>query len=104
VKIRTSILHFIFAVLLLLSQQMAVSHAISHTEILTQSVVQDDGQPSDSVCDQCLALCSLASALGGTFSFGLGNLFAHTKIALDVFENFFPANLRPFNSRAPPVL
>ena len=107
-KIRTTALHFILALLLLLSQQLAVlhanSHAISHAEIRTASVFQNDGLPGDSVCDQCVALGSLSSTLKGAFSFGLSAIFTHTKISLEFHEHVLPALLRPFNSRAPPVL
>jgi predicted lysophospholipase L1 biosynthesis ABC-type transport system permease subunit len=74
---RRSFIRVLLSLLLLLSQQMAVSHAMTHwagsregaTRLLKAAGQQDERGVSaafaqDQTCEQCLAFAQIASALG----------------------------------------
>lgn len=101
-KIRPAILHLLFALLLLVAQQLAMAHALAHAGTATANSTQDQSLPGESYCDQCLAATAIGSALTAALPPLPANLFDHASIRTDFVERCFPATTRPFNSRAPP--
>jgi hypothetical protein len=110
---RRSAIRVLLSLLLLLSQQMALSHNAWHWKsALAQSMhVHEDGDDrlakafaADQTCDQCLAFAQIASALGST-----PNTFAVPRvISSTVVRSASQApclrTVCPFQSRAPPVV
>ena len=114
---RRRIVHVLLSLLLLVSQQMAFAHAMSHwtgklgsTHPAAQLVqAADDGDLSSAVaqdrsCFQCLAFAQMASAIGGTpRQFAPLDLQAERVIALATTERA-PRTVCVFHSRAPPFV
>ena len=110
---RRSMFRVLLSLVLLLSQQMAMSHALSHwTSQLGGPVVQKavgDAELSsafaqDRSCAQCLGLAQLAAPLANAPLRFVAPEMADI-LALDTVGH--PARirlLRAFDSRAPPVL
>lgn len=111
VKARRPIFHALLALLLVLSQQLGLAHAVSHWSGYRQGMeqVQDSdggvnaGLALDHNCSQCLAFAQLASAIyTPEFTFPTVAFVAPLATAADS-----PApgrrNLRPYDSRAPPL-
>lgn len=114
-NIRRNFFHVLLSLLLVFSQQMGYSHALSHTAAATgivQAAEPADDEVSTSItklgldhsCAQCMAFAQIASAVDSRFhSFPLA---ANTSVAIA----FTPAPLDcqrticGFRSRAPPVL
>ncbi|MGZ5787447.1 MAG: hypothetical protein ACXWJM_16160 [Ramlibacter sp.] len=71
---RRALNHLLLSIVLLLSQQMAIAHVISHwgsraaTTSVQATVARDDGfsKPiaQDQGCEQCLAFAQIATAVG----------------------------------------
>lgn len=114
---RRRIVHVLLSLLLLVSQQMAFAHAMSHwtgklgsTHALAQ-LVQADGDrdlsssvAQDRSCFQCLAFAQMASAIGSTpRQFAPLDLQAERVIALATTERA-PRTVCVFHSRAPPFV
>jgi hypothetical protein len=114
---RRRIVHVLLSMLLLVSQQMAFAHAMSHwtgklgatrpVAALVQAQVDNDGDLSSAVaqdrsCFQCLAFAQMASAIGSTpRQFAPLDLQAERVIALVTTERA-PRTVCVFHSRAPP--
>jgi hypothetical protein len=73
--IRRSITHVLLALLLLVSQQMVLSHSMAHWSSGSRTVANarhgGDNRLSKAVaqdqsCDQCLAFAQIATAIGGS--------------------------------------
>ncbi len=95
--------HLLFALLLLIAQQLAVVHPLSHLASPAQkSAIQEGHEPGALSCDQCLALSPLGAGLGNALAPGLNAPFEHVRNLADMFATFLPAGHRPFDSRAPP--
>ena len=117
---RRRLVHVLLSMLLLVSQQMAFAHAMSHwtgklgathpVTALVQAAQSDgDGDLSSSVaqdrsCFQCLAFAQMASAIGSTpRQFAPLDLQAERVIALATTERA-PRTVCVFHSRAPPFV
>jgi hypothetical protein len=112
---RRRIVHVLLSLLLLVSQQMAFAHAMSHfsgklgTAHPAIQLVQgdEDSDLSSSVakdrsCTQCLAFAQMASAIGSNArSFAPLDLQDERVIALATTEAT-PRTVCAFRSRAPP--
>ena len=113
---RRRIVHVLLSLLLLVSQQMAFAHAMSHwtgklgTAHAAAALVQaEDGKDlssavaQDRSCFQCLAFAQMASAIGSTpRHFAPLDLQAGRAIALATTERA-PSTVCAFRSRAPPL-
>jgi hypothetical protein len=99
------ILAYVVLAFLLFTQQLGITHAISHlSSDTTSSSSQKKLLPGETQCAQCLAFAALDSGLTG--SLPTISVFAvpdDTTIAF-VTGNPLPSDFRPFNPRAPPVL
>jgi hypothetical protein len=112
---RRNIIRVLLSLLLLLSQQMAMSHAMTHWAGLRHAPAQlpktvwehRDGSISsafaqDQTCEQCLAFAQLAGAVGSparSFAAGCAAACArHTGATQSGCER----TTRVFQSRAPP--
>jgi hypothetical protein len=115
VKIRRDLVHLLFALLLVLSQQMGISHAVSHLSSvrLVAEQVQGPGQDADGSastalaldqnCSQCLAFAQIASAIDTPFySFPALLQGASLELAFAT-PQACQRTVCVFRSRAPPV-
>jgi hypothetical protein len=89
---------------LLLSQQLGITHAISHLGAETASSSYKKQLPTETQCLQCLAYASIGSGLPSSPS-----LLSALATPPDIFfsagaEKPLPSAPRAFNPRAPPVL
>jgi hypothetical protein len=109
---RQVINRILLSLLLLLSQQMAFAHALSHwTATLPGSTVQQHAQEAsglssavaqDQTCDHCLALAQLAAPLGSAArTFCAGDNGASAFISTDTGSHCARV-VCGFNPRAPP--
>lgn len=111
---RRTLTHVLLSLLLLLSQQLAVAHVVSHWSAQIHAPEQaradvDDAGLSraiaqDQSCDQCLAFAQLASALGNT-----PRSFVPPALCDAAIERVsaIPAGAHapcPFDTRAPPAI
>ncbi|WP_136413858.1 hypothetical protein [Herbaspirillum sp. ST 5-3] len=89
---------------LLLSQQLGITHAISHISSDTSSSRSRDKElPAELQCVQCLAFASIGSGLTGS-PLQLDPLPAPADtITFVLLVKPLPAALRAFDSRAPPL-
>jgi len=96
--------HALLAMLLLLAQQGAALHALSHlTEIVPAHSGQDKNLPHSPVCDKCIAYAEIG---GGVHSaplvfHGVDTHFAPSPAACSEPSS---RTLRAYSSRAPPSL
>lgn len=102
VKSRSSFLHLLFALLLLLAQQLAMTHAISHIDV-PQSATQEKHLPEAGHCDQCLSFSSLGTAVSTTHQNNFASLYQQVRIQPDFDGQVFPLRQLAFHSRAPPL-
>lgn len=112
---RRSILHVLLSLLLLVSQQMAFAHAMSHwtgkiapahaavasiglgaERDLSSSVAQDGS------CSQCLAFAQMASAIGSTPRQFVPLDFQAERAGAFAGATAAPRTVCAFHSRAPP--
>ena len=111
---RRSVIRLLLSLLLLMSQQMALSHAVTHwsgrmAPVVAQQHAGGDGSLSktlaqDQWCDQCLAFAQIAGSVGSdTRAFAPFNPGADA-IALTTERVFCPRTACVFRSRAPPAL
>jgi hypothetical protein len=112
---RRSVVHVLLSLLLLVSQQMAFAHAMSHwtgklgaphpAALVIQSEVDRDLSSSvaqDGSCSQCLAFAQMASAIGSTpRQFAPLDLQGERVVAFATTEAA-PRTVCVFHSRAPP--
>jgi hypothetical protein len=102
VKFRRAFAYVVFA-FLLLSQQLGVTHAVTHIASDAGSGSLDKKQlPIELQCKQCLAFAALGSGLVGS-----PPSVIHPHAVTDTVipappAKLLPAALRAFNSRAPP--
>lgn len=112
---RQSFVRILLSLLLLMSQQMATSHVMSHwragpapSQAQLQPGAQADGSAllramaQDQSCDQCLAFAQLAGPLASH-----PNGFAYTDPGTTLLASITPQtararSLRAFEPRAPP--
>lgn len=117
---RRRIVHVLLSLLLLVSQQMAFAHAMSHltgklggahpVAALSQAASQPDTDKDlsssvaqDRSCSQCLVFAQMATAVGSTpRQFAPLDLQDERIIAL-VTTEAAPRTVCAFHSRAPPV-
>lgn len=103
-KLRRTLAYIAFT-FLLLSQQLGISHAISHiSSDATPAGFEKKQLPAEMQCAQCVLFAALGSGLNGpppsvTFPPALTD----TAIA-PLFFQLLPPAFRAFDSRAPPVL
>jgi hypothetical protein len=103
VKARSVIAHWLLALSLLLSQQLAAVHAVSHIGGALAHTTQEKQLPADQACAQCLAFASIGSALTGHPLAFAGNGVGDA-IDISVPHNRArPDAFRAFQSRAPPA-
>ncbi len=101
-KKRSPFLSFVVALLLLLSQQLAFAHGVTHLGE-GQYRASRDQHPTEQVqCEQCLALAAIGSAIIATPNLPLAISVRNPVISSEPTERFVPITFRSFNSRAPP--
>jgi hypothetical protein len=107
---RQSFIRIVLSLLLLMSQQMATSHVMSHWSVAQQAGAgaHQDGSAlsravaQDQSCDQCLAFAQLAGPLPSH-----AHGFAYTDPGAALLASITPQeararSLRAFQPRAPP--
>lgn len=112
-NIRRNFFYVLLSLLLVFSQQMGYSHALSHAATgAVQAAAQQDEDASSSItklgldhnCAQCLAFAQIASAVNNGFhSFPLPANTSVAVIPLPAPQDCQRA-ICGFRSRAPPVL
>jgi hypothetical protein len=102
VKIHRTIHIALLALLLLLSQQMGIVHAVSHLSGKPDSRTEQQ-LPFGQACDQCLAFAAVGSALTGNGLLAALQTYALSIFALVPGTLYFPATVWAFHSRAPPL-
>lgn len=109
---RQAIVRVLLSLLLLMSQQMALAHAMSHWTGSLEGAplvhqVDDDGSLSaaiaqDQTCQQCLAFAQIATPLGSTpRSFAAADTASSALLATDT-QAACARTVCVFRSRAPP--
>lgn len=107
---RRCIVHVLLSLLLLVSQQMAFAHAMSHwtgrlvyapvaageDRELAKAVAQDQS------CNQCLALAQLATPVGSTLRQFVAPDLRTEVVAARALREALPRTVCAFHSRAPP--
>ncbi|HJV83206.1 hypothetical protein [Noviherbaspirillum sp.] len=90
--------------LLLVTQQLGITHAISHLSSATTSgKVQDKQLPAELQCEQCLAFAAIGAGLAGSPP-PLVLLAMPSETGTDIpLAAQLPPVPRAFDSRAPPV-
>jgi hypothetical protein len=117
VNLRRNLCHVLLSLLLVLSQQMGFTHALSHAsaavaagpaQAIDQAADDTDGVTKlglDHSCAQCLAFAQIGSAADTRFySFPLAIDGASTAIAFVAAAPDGQRTVCGFLSRAPPVL
>ena len=95
--------HLIFALLLLISQQLGLAHVYSHHNPVAGGMVSPEAPlPADLPCDECLLLASFGAALGYESGPSLDKALGHESPSTWLSEHFSPARLAAFQSRDPP--
>jgi hypothetical protein len=110
---RRSIIRVLLSLLLLMSQQMAISHAMTHWGG-TINPAAGSGEASDNslsksfaqdqTCEQCLAFAQIAGVLGNTPRYIAPDLLGSSNVASCVSKPACARTVCAFQSRAPPVL
>jgi hypothetical protein len=110
---RRSVIRVLLSLLLLVSQQMAMSHVIAHwngqriASAQQQEASRDDGVSKafakDQLCDQCLAFAQIASAVGSNTRSFAPPAPATGAVACAAWRSAPARSVCPFQSRAPPV-
>jgi hypothetical protein len=111
--IRRRLVHVMLALMLLVSQHLAVSHAMSHwanaREIASSTEQGAESRVSkslaqDQTCDKCLAFAQIATAVGSSSA----NALAIDLVSIAVAPQACHANLArcdvAYQSRAPPAV
>ncbi|QDZ29624.1 hypothetical protein [Noviherbaspirillum sp. UKPF54] len=105
VKLRHAAIHVVLSLLLLLSQQLAMAHAVSHLSSDNASGMARQKQlPPELQCDQCLAFAAIGSAVNAPpHDFVIGqSVNLHDALAAPC--PLLASPQRVFDSRAPPVV
>jgi hypothetical protein len=113
--IRRSVVHILLSLLLLVSQQMAFAHAMSHwtgkiggthpaASVLSGEVQKDlsSSVAQDGSCSQCLAFAQVASAIGSTPRQFVPLDLQAERAGAFVATAAAPRTVCVFHSRAPP--
>jgi len=91
------------SLLLLLSQQMGIVHAVSHlSDLVRPKTSQHKQLPIEQTCGQCLAFAQIGSALTSTAVLPLAVAVTSVQIDNAVAQYFSPGTIHAFQSRAPP--
>lgn len=110
--IRRRFVHVVLALMLLVSQQMAFTHAMVHWANAREAAANvEQGAESrvaaalsqDQTCDKCLAFAQIASAVGSSCGNAVAidvNSFAVAPLACQADS---VGTLHPYQSRAPPA-
>jgi hypothetical protein len=110
--IRRRLVHVMLALMLLVSQHMALSHAMAHWANARETASSEQSAESrvakslsqDQTCDKCLAFAQIASAVGSSS----GNAIAIDVESISVAPQACHANLArcdlAYQSRAPPAV
>ena len=97
-RLSRTILSLLFACVVLLAQQGAVTHAMQHA---LAEQTQDQSLPHDKLCDLCSVYAQIGSAIGSSPVF-----FApdepHGSFSQIFFSRFRSASFAAFAARAPP--
>jgi hypothetical protein len=93
---------FALAVALLLGQQQATLHWLSHAIEATQAKAAQT--PASDHCDECLALAGLGAAATSSAAFLVPSTAQHALVAPAPIADATLAPRRGFQSRAPPIL
>ncbi|WP_019142360.1 hypothetical protein [Noviherbaspirillum massiliense] len=104
-KLRQTTIHLVLALFLLLSQQLGMTHAVSHLSTdIASSTAPGKQLPGELHCDQCTAFASIGAALTGSPpSWRADPVIREMAIASPTARRL-PSTIRAFDSRAPPVL
>lgn len=106
---RTLFIRVLLSLLLLVSQQMSMSHAVTHLAGSAQARDNEvDGGLSKAVadhqsCEKCLAFAQLAGAVGTLPRAFAGIESAASDVAGAVRQPAAAASIPAFHSRAPPA-
>jgi hypothetical protein len=102
----------VLSLLLLLSQQMASAHALSHLagkigDVQQLHIAADDGEASsaaalDQGCNQCLGFAQLAGPLASTYRAFVAGDAAAVMVAARAVQAICARTVCVFQSRAPP--
>jgi len=104
VKPRSVIAHCLLALLLLISQQLAVMHSVAHVADARTHTTQDKHLPADQACAQCLAFAQIDSTLTGS-SLTLHDIGVDDAARVTVPRaRFGPISFLASRSRAPPAI
>ena len=101
-RIRRSIQHVLLSLLLLLSQQMGVAHAVSHLSDVRQQTSQNKQLPVEQMCEQCLAYAQIGSALTSAAVLPVVQIAASVVVDGATAQYFSLRTVYAFQSRAPP--
>lgn len=103
-KIRPSILPVLLALLLLLSQQLGMAHAVSHLSDAQRTSQHNKQLPIDQTCSQCLAFAQIGSALTNPpFAF-FATSFAGLAPLVALYHRSYGKPFLAFQFRAPPAI
>ncbi|MES2933493.1 MAG: hypothetical protein V4805_08410 [Pseudomonadota bacterium] len=99
---RSSFLRILLSLLLLLSQQMAIAHAVSHLADGDQRSRSEKSLPIDSVCEHCLAFAQIGGVLASGANLLLPIALSTTVLVEAVNDTHCRRTVCVFLSRAPP--
>jgi hypothetical protein len=103
VRVRQTAIHIVLALLLLLTQQMGVAHAVLHlSSDSVHDTANDKKIPAEAHCEQCLAYASIGSALTGDLFQNFIAAAANPVSVPVLTQRILPSPLCAFHSRAPP--
>jgi hypothetical protein len=106
VKTRSVIVRWLLALLLLVSQQLAVVHAVSHISDARPHASQhkrQDKQPAEQSCAQCLAFAQIDSAINGSTIPAIDTGVAEAVRVVARARRAGTDTFSAFRSRAPPI-
>lgn len=104
-------MHVLLSLLLLVSQQLAMTHVYVHADEIGVSWTQsgaDDHEPSkpklaDHICSHCAASVQLAYAIGSSgYSFAALDV-SYGPVRTDQTRSASQQSVRAFHARAPPL-
>lgn len=110
--IRRRLVHVMLALMLLVSQHMAMSHALSHWANARETARSEQGAESrlakslsqDQTCDKCLAFAQIAGAVGSASGNALAINVESVSVAPHVDQSWPARSHVPYQPRAPPAV
>ncbi|QNA88986.1 hypothetical protein G4G28_11750 [Massilia sp. Dwa41.01b] len=110
---RRCIVHVLLSLLLLVSQQMALVHAMSHwtgklgagnpaAQQLERDADLSSAVAQDQSCSQCLAFAQMAGAIGSSTRSFVPLDLRTERVTAFAFVEASPSTVPVFHSRAPP--